>query len=140
MARRPPAPITRPVTARSAKLAALALVALVGLVAASEPTGRVSVTDGDTIRIGDERIRILNIDAPEMGGGAECEAERMLALASKDRLTAILATGELEIDRQGQDRFGRTLAMIRVSGTDVGEMLIAAHVAVPWAGRQHDWC
>ncbi|MGC1270186.1 MAG: hypothetical protein WA842_06275 [Croceibacterium sp.] len=27
-----------------------------------------SVTDGDTIRCGDERIRLLGIDAPEMGG------------------------------------------------------------------------
>jgi hypothetical protein len=55
-------------------------------------------------------------------------------------LVEILAGQALVIDRRGKDRFGRTLAYIRVSGADVGEMLIRARVAVRWEGRQHDWC
>ena len=42
-----------------------------------------TVTDGDTIRCGDERIRLLAIDAPEMGGrcrkGRQCVAGSPLA-------------------------------------------------------------
>ena len=100
----------------------------------------ITVTDGDTVRIGQERIRILNIDTPEMGRLAECDAERMLALVAKDRLTEILASGPIQIQRDGTDQYGRTLATMRVAGSDVGELLIDAHVAVRWAGRRHDWC
>lgn len=96
------------------------------------------VIDGDTIRLGAERIRLLNIDAPELHG--ECAAESLLALAAKDRLAALISVDSPEIERRGKDRFGRTLALIRVKGADAGELLILAHLAVPWAGRQHDWC
>ena len=100
-----------------------------------------AIIDGDTIRLGSEVIRLSNIDAPEMGWRAECDAERFLAEASKDRMEVILAApGELQIDREGTDFYGRTLARIRVSGVDVGELLIEAHLAVPWAGQRHDWC
>jgi len=44
------------------------------------------------------------------------------------------------MERHGKDRFGRTLAYIRVSGADVGEMLIMAHVAVRWGNGRPDWC
>ena len=100
--------------------------------------GSIIITDGDTIRLGAERIRVVNIDAPELTG--RCDSERLLALAAKDRLALILDARQPEIARTGKDRFGRTLAYVRVSGADVGEMLIFAHLAVPWGGRQHDWC
>jgi endonuclease YncB( thermonuclease family) len=98
------------------------------------------IIDGDTLRIGPERIRLINIDAPEMGNGAECDAERELAEVAKQKMTEIVAGQQLTIERHDRDRFGRTLAYIRVRGADVGEMLIRAHVAVKWEGRQHDWC
>jgi len=98
------------------------------------------VIDGDTLRIGTERIRLINIDAPEMGNGAECDAERALAEVAKQKMTEIVGGQQLAIDRRDKDRFGRTLAFVRVRGADVGEMLIRVHVAVKWAGAQHDWC
>jgi endonuclease YncB( thermonuclease family) len=98
------------------------------------------VIDGDTFRLNGERIRILNIDAPEMPSGAKCEAEGYLALAARDRLLALLKSGPLAVERHGKDQYRRTLAYIRVSGADVGEMLIAGHFAAPWQGHKHDWC
>lgn len=96
------------------------------------------IVDGDTFRLGSERVRIFNIDAPELHG--RCDAERLLALAAKERLAVILTSGQPDLDRKGRDRYGRTLAYVRVSGADVGEMLIVAHLAWPWQGRRHDWC
>ena len=96
------------------------------------------VIDGDTIRIVAERIRLIDIDAPEMRDGARCDAERNLAEVAKRELAKIIAGKPLDIDRRGKDRFNRTLAYIRVSGADVGEMLIRAHVAVKWEGRRHE--
>lgn len=47
------------------------------------------VIDGDTIRLGSERIRILGIDTPEMGSNARCNAERRLADVAKMTLIDI---------------------------------------------------
>lgn len=86
----------------------------------AEPLSVCSVTDGDTIRCGDERIRLLAIDAPEMPG--HCRRGRACApgdpYESKASLEDAL-TGELTIDRVGEDRYGRTLA--RVAG-DKGDL------------------
>lgn len=40
------------------------------------------VLDGDTLRDGEERYRVENIDAPERGARAECPEERALADAA----------------------------------------------------------
>jgi len=96
------------------------------------------IIDGDTIRIGAERIRILGIDAPEMA--ARCDAERQLAEAAKSRLADLIRGQELNIRRNGTDRFGRTLAYVRIGNGDVGEMLIRERLAVRWGNGRPDWC
>ena len=72
-----------------------------------------TVTDGDTIRCGGERIRLLGIDAPELPGhcrpGRDCvEGD---PYASSSNLAAGM-TGQLTIERAGQDHYGRTLAVV----------------------------
>ena len=104
------------------------------------PAAEVRVIDGETLRYGRERIRILGIDAPETENRARCDAERQLAAKATITLIDIIMGHRLEIERQGKDRFGRTLAYIRISGADVGEMLIMAHVAVRWGNGRPDWC
>lgn len=71
--------------------------------------------DGDTLDCRGERIRLLAIDAPELPGhcreGRECVAGD--PAASTSSLSQALS-GQLTIDRVGEDRYGRTLA--RVAG------------------------
>lgn len=71
------------------------------------------VTDGDTIRCGDERIRLLGIDAPELPG--HCRAGRICApgdaYASRGSLGVAIAE-TMRITRVGTDRYGRTLALV----------------------------
>lgn len=73
-----------------------------------------TVTDGDTIRCGDERIRLTGIDAPEMRG--HCAAWRKCvagdARASSASLAEAMRQGPIRIDRRGTDRYGRTLAIV----------------------------
>ena len=80
-----------------------------------------TVTDGDTIRCGEERIRLLGIDAPEKPG--TCRPGRTCApgdpVASADSLRAALAGGGLTIRRTGKDRYGRTLALVAAGGVDL---------------------
>jgi len=103
------------------------------------------VTDGDTFSLDGEKIRIANIDAPEIHR-AQCDAERRLGLVARRRLAQLLEGGAFEILRGDPetgrkiDRYGRTLATIRRGGRDVGEILIEDGLARPWAGRRQPWC
>ncbi|MFN6935823.1 MAG: thermonuclease family protein [Tsuneonella sp.] len=73
-----------------------------------------TVTDGDTLRCGAERIRLLAIDAPEKPGS--CRPGRECApgdpFASKAALEAAIAGRSLTIARAGKDQYGRTLAVV----------------------------
>ncbi|MGY6663390.1 MAG: thermonuclease family protein [Glycocaulis sp.] len=96
--------------------------------------------DGDTLRCGAERIRLADIDAPETGSGARCDAEAMLADLAAAALARELEAGGLVIERRARDTWGRTIAVISRDGQSIGERLIDQGVAVAWRGRQHDWC
>jgi hypothetical protein len=79
-----------------------------------------TVTDGDTIRCGNERIRLLGIDAPELPG--HCRTGRVCAPGDPYASTASLEvamTGELRIVRVGEDRYGRTFGMVRGAKGDL---------------------
>nr|WP_066548986.1 MULTISPECIES: thermonuclease family protein [unclassified Sphingomonas] len=80
-----------------------------------QPLGGCVAVDGDTLRCTGERIRLLAIDAPELPG--HCRPGRDCAPGDPFASTANLreaVTGDLTIERVGEDRYGRTLA--RVSG------------------------
>lgn len=96
------------------------------------------VVDGDTIILGTERIRISNIDAPELHG--KCDAEVRLAIAARRRLAGLLSDMTPEVRREGTDRYGRTLARLYVGDQDVGELLVSESLARPWMGRREPWC
>jgi endonuclease YncB( thermonuclease family) len=93
---------------------------------------RCSVTDGDTIRCGDERIRLLAIDAPELPG--HCRAGRACApgdpFAATRALEAAIAFHRLTVQRFGRDRYGRTLAIVRADGANLSCRQIASGSAV----------
>lgn len=100
------------------------------------------VWDGDSVRIGfgagSERLRLANIDAPEIDG--QCNAEIERARLSKARLAQLLRGREVVIAREGVDRHGRTLATLQVGGIDVGEVLVAEGLARVWGARRQPWC
>lgn len=105
------------------------------------PLARFVATDGDTIRAGDERIRIIGIDTPELGKRARCAAELKAAEKARDFLTSALKTGPVTITRQGQDVYGRTLAYVHVNGRDIAETMIDLELGRPYmGGRRGGWC
>lgn len=99
-----------------------------------------SVHDGDTIRCGAERIRIANIDAPELPDSPKCRDRRkpsswcdyQKGYAARDALQAFLAGRGARIQRLGPDRYGRTLARITVNGKDAGAYLVGLGLARWW--------
>lgn len=111
--------------------------------------GTLRVIDGDTFVAEGETIRIANIDAPELSPRSQCLAEASLAEVAKRQLDGLLGaswsgsgSGVLPtIERDGQDRYGRTLArVVGADGKDVGEEMILKGAAVRWTGRRAEWC
>jgi endonuclease YncB( thermonuclease family) len=97
------------------------------------------VHDGDSLRCNGERIRIANIDAPELPDSPRCTDPRrsgwcdpVLAVKSRDALRVFLARGPVTIHRTGVDRYGRTLARVTVNGKDAGRYLIGLGLARRW--------
>ncbi len=100
------------------------------------------VIDGDTVVISREHIRIANLDAPDIGTHAKCalEAERG-DMARNKAIQIIRDAKSVEIyARKGRDRYGRSIARIRIDGSDFGERMISAGQARPWRGRSSNWC
>ena len=72
-----------------------------------------TVTDGDTLRCGNVRIRLLGIDAAELPG--HCRRGRKCAPGDPVQHRSALeaaARGELSINPIKQDRYGRTIAVV----------------------------
>jgi micrococcal nuclease len=80
------------------------------------------VIDGDTIVAGGVKIRYLLVDAPEIADGhAACYGSN----AAQFNADLVLGKAiELDYDTACGDRFGRTLAYVRVAGQDVNRLLI----------------
>lgn len=118
-----------------------------GKLGTSESETEAFVYDGDSIRVGQERIRLRSeagpIDAPELRK-ARCPLELFRARAAKERLAAIMAPNDFSIDRRGKDRYGRTVAVIYSQGVDVGARLVREGHAKMWMSlRAKDrltWC
>nr|WP_281399840.1 thermonuclease family protein [Microvirga zambiensis] len=100
--------------------------------------GRAQVTDGDTIRIGEARIRIKGIDAPEMEQRCS-RAGRAYACGEASRRALIdLVSGEIVRCRAaGRDRYQRILARCSVNAKDIGARMVEDGWAVSY-GRDYD--
>ncbi|MCS0501423.1 thermonuclease family protein [Ancylobacter mangrovi] len=132
----------------------LAFVAL--CVAASIVRAEIRVLDGDTIVVNREHIRIVGLNAPEIGH-AKCKAEQMMGRLARARLVEMLAAACgplpradgscLELQRvPGRDRWRRSLARVRVDGVDVAGVLIREGYAERYecprgrCPRRAAWC
>ena len=99
------------------------------------------VIDGDTFWYRGTKIRIADINTPELSK-PECAHEAQLAEKATTRLTALLNAGAFSlesIDREN-DRYGRTLRIVSRGGGSLGDALIGEGLAERWHGRRGSWC
>ena len=107
---------------------------------AQSTAGPIHVIDGDTFSLGAERVRIANIDAPEIHP-PHCPDEARLGLAATQRLRELLSGGAVTMSGSARDRYGRALRYVQVNGADVGEALIGAGLARSYDGKKRlGWC
>ena len=99
------------------------------------------VVDGDTIWFEGRKVRLADINTPEIASPG-CAAEARLGHRAKMRLQALLNQGSFSlqpVDR-GQDRYGRDLRIITRDGHSLGETLVAEGLAERWQGARRNWC
>ena len=132
------------------------MAGVVGVVWAAEvlpgpiPATVTEVVDGDTVGVRariwlgqdvEVRVRILDIDTPEMRG--KCETERSLAIAARDRVRArVLGRSVMLWDVKYGKYAGRVTARITLAdGTDLAADLLENGFARPYdGGARGSWC
>jgi endonuclease YncB( thermonuclease family) len=133
----------------------MATVLIVNALAIAAPIdpGDIRVIDGDTIRIYQQQpnVRLVGFNAPETRK-AECEAERELGGRATRFLRDLVRAGNLDFEYvgavgRGACAWGRDCGTLKANGRDVGDLLIASGLAVPFicpGGRcpltPRPWC
>jgi len=89
--------------------------------------GHACVIDGDTFKIGERKVRIIGIDAPETHP-PRCAEEARLGEEATEKLEELLNRGAFEMVApiyRDRDRYGRDLRVIRRTLPDGGTQSIA---------------
>ncbi len=99
------------------------------------------IVDGDTLWLSGIKIRVADINTPEISR-PQCAAERRLGERATLRLQALLNAGPFELRSEGrdEDRYGRKLRILVRDGRSLGDVLVAEGLAHPWTGRRESWC
>mgnify|MGYP001600152876 FL=1 len=99
------------------------------------------VVDGDTFWYRGDKIRIADINAPEVSHPS-CAHEAALGERATGRLLALLNQGtfSLAAGNRDRDRYGRLLRTVTRGGASVGETLVREGLAEEWKGYRGNWC
>ena len=107
------------------------------------PVRTTCVVDGDTIWYQGTKIRVADINAPEVSKPG-CAREAMLGQQATMRLTQLLNKGDFTLVSPAGtpefDRYGRTLREVQRGGKSLGAVLVREGLAEQWGGARIDWC
>jgi len=110
----------------------------------------ISVYDGDTLRINIDsypdivgkniRIRIKDIDAPEIRG--RCQKEIDLAILARDFLrSAIDKSNQIELRNIERGKYFRIVGELYIDGENISSNLIKKKLAYYYnGGKKRSWC
>ena len=85
----------------------------------------VTVVDGDTIKLGDVKIRFSGIDAPEINQTCiASEGKVACGKISKDTLIAKVTNNKISCTDEGKDVYGRVLGECFVNGQSLSSYLV----------------
>ncbi|MBE9638441.1 thermonuclease family protein [Salipiger mangrovisoli] len=104
-------------------------------------SGKVRVIDGDTFDVGDVRVRLFGVDAPEKdqtcGGGSQPNWACGAWVTSEVR--ARYEGRRARCERLDTDRYGRAVARCAVDGQDVGRTLVSDGLAFAYREYSLDY-
>ena len=116
----------------------LLLVFSVGV--GADVTGSARVTDGDSIKISNTRVRLHGIDAPERNQSCQKNGRTWrCGSAATSRLRGMVSGREVRCKGNRNDRYGRLLAVCYVDGTDVNAAMVTAGLALAYRKYSSDY-
>lgn len=97
--------------------------------------GMVRVTDGDSLTLNNERIRLWGIDAPELDQSCRRNGELYpCGETAKARLKSLIGSREVACNYLEKDKYGRVLATCRVGDVALNEAMVESGWAVAYGG------
>ncbi len=108
-------------------LAAIAIIISLSAPALADATGSAHVVDGDTIRIGETKIRLHGIDAPEMKQTCRTKQgkEQRCGVQSKQALHAMVQGQQVRCQGDELDRYKRLIAVCFVGSLDINKQMVS---------------
>ena len=100
------------------------------------------VVDGDTLWLRGEKIRVADIDTPEISQ-PNCASGLALGNRATQRLIDLVNDGPFELQAwpgRDEDRYGRKLRVLVRNGRSLGDILVSEGLARTWSGRREPWC
>ena len=100
------------------------------------------VVDGDTLWHNGTKIRVADIDTPEVGK-PRCSHEANLGAKATRRLLELVNAGPVEFQSwpgRDEDKYGRKLMVLVRDGRSLGDILVSEGLARTWSGRREPWC
>lgn len=101
------------------------------------PAAAQTVVDGDTIRIGAATFRLWGIDAPE--ANQKCADGWQAGTAASRTLQSLMDGRRIECEPRDRDRYGRTVAVCRADGRDLGQSMVRAGMALAFTRYSTDY-
>lgn len=95
-------------------------------------SGTARVVDGDTLRIGTQRVRLHGIDAPELAQRCGTERRHRCGEMAAAWLKARAEGKRLTCTRIDDDAYGRIVAVCRIRGEDLGAAIVEAGWAIAY--------
>ncbi|PDT81807.1 thermonuclease family protein [Sinorhizobium sp. BJ1] len=100
------------------------------------------VIDGDTLYVGGEKVRVADIDTPEISE-PKCASEKALGERATARFIELVNAGPFEMrawEGRDEDQYGRKLRVLVRDGRSLGDILVSEGLARTWSGRREPWC
>ena len=100
------------------------------------------VVDGDTLWLNGQKVRVADIDAPEIST-PRCSSELALGNRATDRLIELVNEGPFQLQAwpgRDTDRYGRKLRVLVRDGRSLGDRLVAEGLARTWSSQRQPWC
>ena len=120
----------------------LALILLLPMSAAmADITGKPRIVDGDTIHIGDTKIRLHGIDAPEMKQTCRTSEgkEQMCGVLAKQALERLVKGQDVTCKGDTRDRYKRLIAVCYVGSLNINEQMVTDGWAMAYRKYSKDY-
>ena len=104
-------------------------------------TGVVRITDGDTLRLGNTKIRLHGIDAPESKQNCYSASETLYPCGSKSTayLRQIIGNNQVYCDGQQKDRYRRLIAVCYAGKINLNAEMVRSGWAIAYTYYSKDY-